>query len=114
MVNDDLLLDLGDASFLEYKPDYVLITHLHPDHAYFVCQREQVKTNAEIFAPEKYNEVPIHVTTRAFSIGDYCIKPIPTVHSKRVKSNAYLITYKNKKILYTGDMIWIEKNIIAI
>jgi hypothetical protein len=68
----------------------------------------------EIFAPEKYDKVKIRVTWRAFSIGEYHIKPIPTVHSKRVKSNAYLITFKNKKILYTGDMIWIQKNIIAI
>lgn len=109
LLDNSILLDLGEPSFLQYNPLYILITHLHPDHAYFVRDQEQCKTKAKIYAPEKYPDVNIHVTKRAFTLGGYKIKPIPTVHSKRVKSNAYLIEHNNKKILYTGDMIWIEK-----
>ncbi len=109
LINNKIMLDVGDKRFLKYKPDYILITHLHPDHAYFVRHDEVPNTKAQIYAPEKYDDVPIHLTNKPFTLNGYAIKPIPTIHSIKVKSNAYLITYKKKKILYTGDMIWIEK-----
>lgn len=109
LVDNVILLDCGDIRFLEYSPGYILITHMHPDHAFFTRHGEVPKTNASIYAPELYNDVPINLTKKSFTINDYHITPIPTVHSIKVKSNAYLIEHKNKKILYTGDMIWIEK-----
>ena len=36
LVDDTLMFDLGEQEFLAYKPSYIFITHLHPDHAYFV------------------------------------------------------------------------------
>lgn len=109
LINDELMLDVGEQSFLEYKPRYILITHLHPDHAYFVRNNEHPKIAAEIIAPENYDKMSIQVKNELFKLGEYTITPIPTVHSIKVKSQAYLIAYKDKKILYTGDMIWIEK-----
>jgi len=108
LLNNDLLLDVGEKSFLEYNPEYILITHLHPDHAFFVRHNGQCKTSAKIYAPGKYEGVKIHVTSQTFKINSYTVKPIPTIHSKKVVSNAYLIECGNKKILYTGDLIWIE------
>lgn len=35
--------------------------------------------------------------------------PIPTHHSHRVASQAYLIEKEHRRILYTGDIIWINK-----
>ncbi|MCL4361806.1 MBL fold metallo-hydrolase [Candidatus Dependentiae bacterium] len=109
LIDNKILLDCGDESFLEYNPKYILITHLHPDHAYFARHNEMPDTKAKIYAPEKYDEVNIHITNKPFKIGSYKITPIPTVHSVKVKSNAYLIEHKGKRLLYTGDMIWIEK-----
>lgn len=109
LLDNKILLDCGDQSFLEYKPKYILITHLHPDHAFFVRHNTKPKTNAKIYAPEKYNDVKINVTKKTFKVGNYKITPVPTVHSIKVKSNAYLIEHKGKRLLYTGDMIWIEK-----
>ncbi len=109
LLDKKILLDFGEKEFLKHKPKYILITHLHPDHAYFVRNNEKPKIKIPIYAPEKYDDLNIHIINKKFEIEDYKITPIPTIHSIKVKSNAYLIEHKNKKILYTGDMIWIEK-----
>lgn len=109
LLDNKILLDVGDIRFLEYKPRYILITHLHPDHAYFVRDATRLHTTAHMYAPQTYEGINIHVSNKSFNIDDYTITPIPTVHSIKVKSNAYLIEHNNKRILYTGDMIWIEK-----
>lgn len=109
LLDDTILLDCGESSFLEYKPAYILITHLHPDHAYFVRHGERPKLQAHVYAPEGYDDMTITVAHEPFTIAGYRITPLPTVHSIKVKSQAYLIEHGDKKILYTGDMIWIDK-----
>lgn len=109
LLDNYIMLDCGEKRFIEHNPKFILITHLHPDHAYFVRHHEKPHTNVPIFAPEKYDLAKIIVTSTEFMIDDYRITPIPTIHSVRVKSNAYLIEHHGKKILFTGDMIWIEK-----
>jgi ribonuclease BN (tRNA processing enzyme) len=109
LLDNKVLLDVGDSRFLEYKPHYILITHLHPDHAYFVRDAIHLHTTAHMYAPQTYEGINIHVSNKPFKIDDYAVTPIPTVHSIKVKSNAYLIEHNDKRILYTGDMIWIEK-----
>ncbi len=107
LIDGRLLLDCGDERFLAYDPKYILITHLHPDHAFFV--EDEYEIDIPLYAPEKCEGIDIKITKSPFTINGYRIVPIPTVHSVLVKSNAYLITHKRKTILYTGDMIWIEK-----
>lgn len=110
LIDGKLLIDLGEKSYLKYHPKWILITHLHPDHAYFVRSgcKEIPETKAVIFAPEKFqNEVQIF--NRKQKLGPYSIKPIPTHHSKHVQSQAYLIEKSGKSILYTGDLVWIDK-----
>lgn len=109
LIDDTLLLDCGEASFLDYQPDAILITHLHPDHAFFVRPKLYKDIDIPIYAPEPFKDLSITVTNKPFTINSYVITPIPTIHSLKVKSNAYLIEHNHKKILYTGDMIWIEK-----
>jgi ribonuclease BN (tRNA processing enzyme) len=109
LLNDTLLLDVGDVRFLKYNPEYILITHLHPDHAYFVRHHEKPSISVPMYAPEKYDNAQIDVMHKLFKIKNYKITPIPTVHSIKVKSNAYLIEHEKKRLLYTGDMIWIDK-----
>lgn len=110
LIDNQLLLDCGDVRFLATKPRAVLITHLHPDHAYFVREGDiNAIKHAPLYAPEPYAGLSITITKEPFKIGSYTITPIPTVHSVKVASNAYLIEHGGKRILYTGDMIWIEK-----
>lgn len=110
LLDNKILLDCGDERFLAYHPRYILMTHLHPDHAYFTRGDKQYEIpDAHMYAPEAFDHVPITVTKKPFTIAGYRITPIPTIHSIKVQSNAYLIEHKKKRILYTGDMIWIEK-----
>ena len=110
LINNLILLDCGEREFLSCDPKYILITHLHPDHAYFVRHQEKFENNnIKIYAPEPYKQANICIAHKSFNLEDYKITPIPTIHSIKVKSCAYLISHENKKILYTGDMIWIEK-----
>lgn len=110
LINGDLLLDLGDPRYLNVRPKWVLITHLHPDHAFFMRRgdQEELSTNAQIYAPEPSLPL-IKVLKRKTQIGPYSVIPIPTHHSKHVRSQAYLIKKGKISILYTGDLIWIDK-----
>ncbi|MBD3360679.1 hypothetical protein GF366_02655 [Candidatus Peregrinibacteria bacterium] len=106
-IDNQLLFDLGEKEFLKYNPKYIFITHLHPDHAFFVRDGE-IPKKTKIFAPEKLKGFDINKFTGTKKINSYKITAIPTIHSKKVKSQTYLVE-KDKKILYTGDMIWIKK-----
>jgi ribonuclease BN (tRNA processing enzyme) len=110
LIDAQLLLDLGEKSYLDYNPKWIVLTHLHPDHAYFMRKnhKEELKTNASLYAPES-PRLGIQILKRKRKIGPYCITPIPTHHSKYVISQAYLIEKDGISILYTGDMVWIDK-----
>jgi len=115
LIDDVLLLDLGEKSYLDRNPKWILISHFHPDHAYFIRKghEEIPTTRAKLFAPEKpaHQEIAtkIHVLDEKKKIGPYEITPIPTHHSKHVKSQAYLVTTSSSSLLYTSDMVWIDK-----
>ncbi len=99
LIDHIFLFDLGEKEYLKLNPKHIFITHLHPDHAFFVRKEEKLKR--KFYTPENFK------TKKQF--GKYQISSIPTIHSKKVKSQAYLIQKNNKKILYTGDLIWIAK-----
>ena len=110
LVDDNILFDLGEEEYLDHDPDVVFLTHLHPDHASFI-ETETRKIGAQVYAPERNEETTIDVKAikEHMNFGGYSITPIPTHHSKLVKSQAYLVERGAKRLLYTGDMIWIDK-----
>lgn len=56
LVDARILLDLGEAAYLRYRPRHIFITHLHPDHAAF--PRTGAGTDAEIYLPEWSSMLP--------------------------------------------------------
>jgi glyoxylase-like metal-dependent hydrolase (beta-lactamase superfamily II) len=110
LIDDTLLIDLGEPEYLDLSPEAILIMHLHPDHAYFVRdKKEKPPGGIPIFAPEKTENFDVKILDKKKTIADYTIHPILTHHSLTVRSQAYCITKNSRKILYTGDMIWINK-----
>lgn len=110
LIEKNLLLDLGDKKYLKYNPKWILLSHLHPDHAYFVRRgKEEIPvTDAALYGPEKVGKY-IRPLRRKRKLGPYTITPIPTHHAKFVDSQGYLIQKGNKSIFYTNDLIWIDK-----
>ena len=109
LIDGSLLFDIGEKEFFDPSPDAVFITHLHQDHAYFEAGGG-LPEDIPVFAPEKHESHPrVKVISHTKHVNRHKITPIPTIHSKHVKSQAYLIE-KDKRILYTGDMVWINKD----
>ncbi|MBD3193835.1 MAG: hypothetical protein GF317_02190 [Candidatus Lokiarchaeota archaeon] len=111
LIDKNILFDIGEEEFIKYNPNYVFITHLHPDHAFFVRNSFDKKINFSIplFAPESFDGIVQKLNKDRIKLGSYIIRLIPTHHSKKVKSTAYLISNNKHRILYTGDLIWINK-----
>jgi ribonuclease BN (tRNA processing enzyme) len=110
LIDGVLLLDLGEREFLACGPKAVLLTHLHPDHAFFVRPGAD-KPTAEIpiFGPERRRGFAIRVLRRPTTIAGYLVRPVPVHHSLKVRSQAYLISRAGRTVLYTGDLLWIDK-----
>jgi len=105
-----LLVDLGEPEFLAHRPKAVLLTHLHPDHAYFVRPgADPPPDGIPIFGPEPCPQTRIRPFARTATIAGLRVRPVPVHHSLRVRSQAYLISRAGRTVLYTGDMLWIEK-----
>ena len=108
LVDGRLLFDLGEREFLETRPRHVFITHLHPDHAFFVRKAEAL--GRRVFAPETRAGLPeVEAFPGRMSYRGYSILAVPTHHSLKVRSTAYLVEKAGRRLLYTGDMFWINK-----
>ncbi len=107
LVDGKLLFDVGEKEYLDYKPEAVFITHLHPDHAFFITQFSPLES--KIYAPEESRDARVNVLAELLELESYKITPVPTHHSKLVKSQAYLVEKGGQRLFYTGDVIWIDK-----
>nr|WP_245249694.1 MBL fold metallo-hydrolase [Methanolinea mesophila] len=97
---------MGEREYLDLSPTAILVTHLHPDHAFFV--RDKSAVGVPIIAPEAYDTMNIRVPEEEFRLGEYIVRAIPTHHSKLVRSLAYRVEKDGQVFLYTGDLIWID------
>jgi ribonuclease BN (tRNA processing enzyme) len=109
LIDNKILLDIGESEYLAYNPTAILITHLHPDHAFFLRGKES-NFNMPVYAPEASEKMnAIEVVSEPFSIGEYEITPIPTIHSVHVKSQGYIIQKGNKRVFYSSDLVTIDQ-----
>lgn len=110
LIDNKIMVDIGEQAYLEYNPEAIVFTHFHPDHAFFVFHNETFSPGIPLFGPEKQELVPnLKVITSSFKIKDYKFTPVPVIHALHLKSFAYLIEKGKKKIFITGDVGWIEK-----
>jgi len=110
LIDNSFLLDLGEKEYLKYNPSFIVFTHLHPDHAFFVRKENELDQKIEAYAPEESPEVDnIKVVNDPFKKNSYRFTPIPVIHSLKVRSLAYIVEKDDKRLLYTGDLAWMEK-----
>jgi ribonuclease BN (tRNA processing enzyme) len=109
LIDNKLLLDIGEPEYLGYKPGAIVITHLHPDHAFFMRRKESVNITIPVFGPEAAEQQAIELLSTAREIEGYQVTPVPTIHSARLPSQGYIIQKGGKRIFYSGDLVAIEK-----
>ncbi len=107
LIDGQILLDLGEKEYLDCRPKAVFITHLHPDHAFFI--REPAPIDVPVYAPEGHKNAKIEVPPGPVSLNPYRITPFPTIHSKKFRSCGYVVETDGWKLVYTGDLIRIDK-----
>ena len=107
LIDGCLLLDVGEKEFLNYRPRWIFITHLHPDHA--VVRAEDIPRKTRVYVPEISRILPgAQIVSKPVVVGLYTVTPIPTVHSQHVKSVGYIVQKGKQKIFYSSDMIRIQ------
>jgi len=111
LIDSGLMLDVGEKEFLNRRAETILITHLHPDHAFFVRDPEETDIDIPMYAPEAWQKSGIRVKRFEGSgrFAGYDIQTVPTIHSLKVKSHGFIIESGGARIFYSGDLIWITK-----
>jgi len=108
LVDGELLFDLGEAAYLRYGAKHIFITHLHPDHAVFMTS--PVKLDAQVYVPEATKRCPAaRVISGPVRVGSHRIIPIPTTHSRLVRSVGYIVESRSRRLFYSGDMVAIDE-----
>lgn len=100
LVDNAILLDLGEPEYLDFGPQCIFITHLHSDHAVFM--EEVLEVEPPIYAPEEHHRTKLIEDT--IEHGGYLVTPVPTLHSKHVKACSYIVEKDKKRLFYTGDV----------
>jgi len=108
LIDERVLLDIGEKEYLDYRPKWIFITHLHSDH--MALNAGDIPQSLPVYAPEASRLLPsIHIVSKPVAVGSFTITPVPTVHSQRVKSVGYIVQKGAERIFYSSDMISIER-----
>lgn len=110
LLDDILLLDVGEPEYMVRKPKAIIFTHFHPDHAFFLFNKEKFEPGVPHYGPEEQDFIPdLRIISDKFDLEGYSFTPIPVIHALKLKSLGYLVEKNGKRVLFTGDVAWIEK-----
>jgi glyoxylase-like metal-dependent hydrolase (beta-lactamase superfamily II) len=110
LLDEKLLIDVGEKEYMNYRPAAVVFTHFHPDHAFFVPEQEKFTPKIPLFGPEAHELIPeLKVISGKFEVAGYSFTPVPVIHALKLKSLGYIIEKEEKRLFITGDVAWIEK-----
>jgi len=110
LIDDKILIDIGESEYLDLHPKIIFITHLHPDHAFFISEKQLIHIPVDVYGSESSPRLKkLKVLNEAIKFEDYKVIPIPTTHTFKLKSQGYIIEKDSLRIFYTGDLISIDK-----
>lgn len=111
LIDQKILVDVGESQYMDHNPEAILFTHYHPDHAFFVFDQQEFDPDLPVFGPEKHELIPrVQVRSETYQLGPYTVTPFPVIHALHLRSLGYLIEKGTKKLIITGDVAWVEKN----
>lgn len=115
-----IMIDVGksqEENLKEISPDYILLTHGHPDHVKGLEKGVSVPvfcTKNTLPFLEKYplEDIRIIKENEEFELDGLKILPFPVWHSLIAPAIGYKITFKDKSIVYAPDMLTLPKGIL--
>lgn len=112
--------DITQGDLDKYKPDYILVSHAHPDHSYGLLKLDP---KVPVYMThDTYNRLKdkkgfvlaysdVKFLSRLGYIGKLRVQVIPTKHSPKIApSVAFKFWVLGKPILYTSDLYYIPKS----
>lgn len=117
-----VLLDLGE-DWLEaaprLKPDAILVTHAHPDHAWGLKNgaAAPVWATAESWEPMnsfRVDERRIVVPRSPDTVGDITFEAFTVEHSTRAPAVGYRLTAGGVSVFYVPDLVYIHERADAL
>lgn len=113
--NCRLMVDCGESFLKKVKsiaPDFIVITHAHPDHAFGLkngapCPVYATKETFDYlnFPIEKKRIMPLR---KKIKIGPFIFEAFPLIHSIKCRAVGYKIQAGKKKIFFAPDVVYIE------
>src|SRR6266536_1855115 len=77
LVDNKILIDVGEPEYLKYNPKFILITHFHPDHAFFIREKNKINITVPVFAPEATNKISgVTIISSTVKMDSYLITPV--------------------------------------
>lgn len=116
--NKKIMIDCGET-FLKklnkIKPDHIVITHAHPDHAFGLKNGCKCLVWASEEAWKKLKEFPIPKKCQKLikinkkqKIANITFEAFKVIHSIKAPAVGYKITLGKKSFFYVPDVLWIE------
>ncbi len=118
-----LLLDAGSTwmgRLRELRPDWIAVTHAHPDHAFALEEGTDVPVYVSVQSYELLKHYPVK-RFRVFHpdeelrIGPFRVRPYEVVHSIRAPAVGFRVRAGGTTIVYNPDIISIvrERSVLA-
>jgi ribonuclease BN (tRNA processing enzyme) len=113
-----IMIDCGET-FLnklnKIKPDHIVITHAHPDHAFGLEKGANCPVWTTKISWKKLKEFPIDKKYQRIlkirkkqKIENITFEPFKVMHSLLAPAVGFRITFRKKAFFYVPDVLWIE------
>ncbi len=107
LIDRCILLDVGERSYLRYRPTHIFVSHLHADHAALL--NAPMGFQGHVYVPERTDALRgATMIPRPARIGSYRIIPVPTQHSHLVRSLGFVVQQGRRRLFYSSDLFSIS------